>query len=103
MEQLRGSSLELDAQLENPLQKTAAQMQRALETFSGRAVAAAARRDEVAKGRLEKLRGFCIPEGRLQERVIASSHFPGKYGEGFVAAMFEQMSLDPTNLQIVSP
>lgn len=103
LEQLRGSSLALDAQLENPLKKTAAQMQRALETFGSRAVAAAARRDEVARGRLEKLREVCIPGGRLQERVIASSHFPGKYGEGCVAAMFEQMSLEPTNLRVVSP
>ena len=103
LDQLRGSSLELDAQLENPWKKTADQMQRALQTFGGRAVAAAARRDEVARGRLEKLRDFCLPGGRRQERVIASSHFTGKYGEGFTAAMFEQMSLEPTNLQIVSP
>ena len=103
LEQLKGSSLELDSQLEKPWGKTAEQMRRALQTFGSRVTTAAARRDEVAKGRLETLRKFCLPGGQLQERVIASSHFPGKYGDEFIANMFEQMDLDPTNLQVVSP
>jgi hypothetical protein len=49
------------------------------------------------------LRSNCLPTGKLQERVLASAHFPGKYGNGFVEAMLQQMRLEPTNLHIVTP
>lgn len=103
LRQLRDPAIALDAQLEKPWQKTADQMRRALQTFGGRVTAAAARRDEVAQKRLETLREYCLPGGKPQERVIASAHFPGKYGEAFVRAVFEQMRLEATNLQIVAP
>ena len=100
---LEGPALELDGQLEKPWKKTAEQMQRALEMFGGRVTAAAARRDQVAKGRLENLRNHSLPDDRLQERVIASSHFPGKYGDAFVDSMFGQMQLEPTKLRVITP
>jgi hypothetical protein len=103
LDQLRGPALELDSQLDKPWNKTADQMRRALQNFGGRVTTAAARRDEVARGRLEKLREFCLPGGKPQERVIAAAHFPGKYGEGFTDAMLDQMRLDPINLQVVAP
>jgi hypothetical protein len=49
------------------------------------------------------LRNLCRPLGSPQERVLSTSQFPGKYGERFVAALFEQSRLDGRNLQVISP
>ncbi|MEJ2583120.1 MAG: bacillithiol biosynthesis BshC [Acidobacteriota bacterium] len=98
LERLKGPALELDAQLENPWRKTADQMHKALRMFGSRVTNSAANRNALAKGRLEALRELCLPGGQFQERVIASCHFPGKYGREFVEAMFEQMHLEPTTL-----
>jgi hypothetical protein len=35
--------------------------------------------------------------------VVASAYFPGKYGDRFIEALFQQMTLEPTNLHIVTP
>jgi len=97
-------ALELDAGLAGPWRKTGEQMERALESFSGRVKAASARRDQMARQRLETLRETVRPLNRLQERVIATGHYPGKYGRGFSEAMLEQLDeQDPINLQVVRP
>ena len=100
---LETDALELDPNLEGPLKKTRGQVQKALEIFAGRVTATAARREEIVRNRLTALREQCLPGGKPQERVIASSHYPGKYGAAFVEAMFEQMDLEPTNLWVVEP
>ncbi len=100
---LRRDAVELDPNLERPAEKTRENALRALDAFEGKATAAAARRDEVRHGRIEKLRQVVRPGGKLQERAISSSHFPGKYGERLVEAIFEQMELDGRHLQVVEP
>jgi bacillithiol biosynthesis cysteine-adding enzyme BshC len=103
VEGLRKPSLALDANLERPLKKTAEQMRRALQAYRSKVTAAIARRDDTNRSRLEALRVNCLPQGQLQERVIASAHFPGKYGDRFVEALLQQMRLDPESLHIVTP
>lgn len=93
----------LDAGLERPLEKTRETVDRALEAFAARVEAAAARRDEQASRRLEQLVRQVSPFGRPQERVISSAYFPGRYGEGFGAALLDQLSLDPRRLSVVDP
>ena len=101
---LEAAALALDASLEGPWRKTGDQMNRALESFSGRVKAAAARRDQMARQRLETLRDTVRPMDQLQERVIATGHYPGKYGQGFSKAMLEQLDeQDPVNLQVIRP
>ena len=75
----------------------------ALDRFADKLAAAAARADEVRTGRVERLRATLLPGGRPQERVVSTAHFPGKYGEGFVEAVWEQMELDGGTLQVVTP
>lgn len=101
--ELRGAALAADPNLERPWEKTREQILRALDTFGEKAVAAAARHDEVAARRSEQLRETCLPLGRLQERVVAAAHFQGKYGERFGESFWEQMELDPRFLQVISP
>ena len=103
LEGLREPSMVLDGNLERPWEKTSDQMRRALQGFGKRVTAAASRRDATARTRLATLRSSCLPQGKPQERIIAASHFPGKYGDDFVAAMFQQMRLEPANLHIVTP
>ncbi|HEX7181771.1 MAG TPA: bacillithiol biosynthesis cysteine-adding enzyme BshC [Thermoanaerobaculia bacterium] len=99
---LRDPALATDPNLERPLEKTREQILRALDTFADKVVSASARRNEVRTRRVEQLREAVLPQGRLQERVVASAHFPGKYGSGFVESYWEQMELDPSFLQVVS-
>lgn len=101
---MESPALELDAGLAGPWRKTGEQMQRALESFSGRVKAALARRDQMARQRLETLRDAVRPMNQLQERVIATGHYPGKYGRGFSEAMLEQLDeQDPITLQVIRP
>ncbi len=103
LDALGESALALDRNLERPLEKTRQTMVRALETFGGKVTSAAARSDQVKAGRVERLRQICLPEGTLQERVVSSSHWPGKYGERFIDALWDQMELDGRHLQVVQP
>jgi len=101
---LEAPALALDPNLERPLEKTRDQALRAFDAFAGKVRASAARRDEVRSGRVEKLRETVLPGGKLQERVVASAHYPGKYGAGgFTEAVWEQMELDGAVLQVVTP
>ncbi len=101
---MEAPALELDAGLAGPWRKTGEQMERALESFSGRVKAASARRDQMARQRLESLRDTVRPMNQLQERVVATGHYPGKYGRGFSEAMLEQLDeQDPITLQVVRP
>ena len=103
MSDLRQAALEIDPGLEGPWDKTQGQMEKALSVFEAKISAAAARRDEVTRKRIESLRHLCWPLGSPQERVLSTSQFPGKYGDRFVAALFEQLRLDGRNLQVISP
>ncbi|HEX2162953.1 MAG TPA: bacillithiol biosynthesis cysteine-adding enzyme BshC, partial [Thermoanaerobaculia bacterium] len=101
--ELEGPALALDPNLERPYAKTRDHVTGALDTFAGKVRSAAARRDEVASGRIARLRETALPGGRLQERVVASAHFPGKYGRRFAEAVWQQMELDGATLQVVTP
>ncbi len=101
--ELRRGALALDASLEGPWKKTSAQMERALAAFTGKVAAAVARRNEVARARAADLRTAVRPAGALQERVIATAHFPGKHGERLVEAFFEQLTLDSRRLHVIQP
>lgn len=103
VEELRRPAIEVDPNLARPWEKTRDSIARSLETFENKLSASLARQDEVRRRRLEDLRSVCLPLGSLQERLIASAHFPGKYGEQFVAELVEDMELDPRFLQVFSP
>lgn len=103
LDELKSRALAVDQNLEQPWAKTRQQVEKALGAFAGRLTAAAARRDEVARARLEDLLGACLPEGRPQERVLSTAHFPGKYGSALVEAFFDQLELDPARLQVITP
>ena len=103
MADLRGPALAADPNLERPFEKTREQVMRAVDLFAEKAVAAAARRNEVRARRVDQIRKACLPQGRLQERVVAAAHFQGKYGERFAESYWEQLDLDPAFLQVICP
>jgi hypothetical protein len=92
-----------DPNLERPLEKTREQILRALDTFAEKTTASMARRNETLNRRVDQLRESCLPLGKPQERVIASAHFQGKYGDRLVQSFWEQMELDPRTLQVTCP
>ncbi|HWM92556.1 MAG TPA: bacillithiol biosynthesis cysteine-adding enzyme BshC [Thermoanaerobaculia bacterium] len=101
--ELREPALAADPNLERPLDKTREQILRALETFADKVTQSAARRNETLNRRVHQLRESCLPLGKPQERVVASAHFQGKYGDRLVESFWQQMGLDPRVLQIVCP
>jgi len=101
--ELREPALASSPDLERPYEKTREQILRALDTFGEKAVAAAARKNEVVNRRLEQLREACLPMGKQQERILSSLHFPGKYGLEFTDRYWEQMELDAAHLQVIVP
>jgi len=103
IDSLRPAALALDGNLERPFEKTREQVLRALDLFAEKALAAAARKDEVQTRRLAQLREAVLPLGRFQERVISTAHFGGRYGPRLAASFWEQMGLDPRRLQVIAP
>ena len=103
MDRLREGATAIDRSLEGPWKKTRGQMEKALGVFTGKVAAAVARRNEVARARAEDLRATCRPDGTLQERIVATAHFPGKHGERLVQAYFEQLTLDSRRLHVIRP
>lgn len=101
LEEIRGPAVALDKNLDKPWEKTRDQMLKSLDQFAGRVRGAAARSNEVEKGRIDSLRTLLQPGGKLQERVLSSAHFPAKYGDGLVKALWQQMDLDPRCLQSI--
>jgi bacillithiol biosynthesis cysteine-adding enzyme BshC len=102
LDEMRGPAVAADPGLERPVDKTREQILRALDLFGEKAVAAAARKNEVVDRRVQQIREACLPLGKLQERIVASAHYPGKYGPDFVDAYFEQMELDAARLQVIT-
>lgn len=100
---LRGPAIALDPTLEKPWTKTRETVLGALDAFSAKVEAAAARRGSVAQQRFDQLRQATRPEGGLQERVISTAWFAGRYGEIFGEAVLDQLTLDPRRLVLVDP
>jgi bacillithiol biosynthesis cysteine-adding enzyme BshC len=103
LDAMRGPALAVDANLERPFDKTREQVVRALELFDQKVASAAAQRDKVLAQRIAQLRDASLPADMLQERFVSTSHFPGKYGDSFVEAIWDQLSLDPRELQVITP
>ncbi len=103
LEELGALAAETDPGLEKPARKTADQIRRGLGAFRGKHQAALARRDETRRGRIESLREQCLPGGKLQERTLSSVCVPGVFGEHAIAALFDQLELDPSRLRIITP
>ncbi|MCH7664699.1 MAG: bacillithiol biosynthesis cysteine-adding enzyme BshC [Acidobacteria bacterium] len=103
LDQLGARALEVDATLAGPFEKTKSRIEGALSGFAARAAMAVAQRDQVTRQRAEALREVCRPQGALQERVVSSAYFPGKYGDRFVEALFEQLDLDWRRLSVIDP
>lgn len=100
---LREPAVAADPGLERPFEKTQEQILRALDLFGEKVVAAGARKNEVVNRRVQQIREACVPLGKLQERIVSSAHYPGKYGPAFVDSYWEQMDLDPAHLQVITP
>jgi bacillithiol biosynthesis cysteine-adding enzyme BshC len=100
---LREPAVAADPGLERPFEKTREQILRALDLFGEKAVGAAARKNEVVNRRVQQIRDACLPGGKLQERIVSSAHYPGKYGPQLVECYWTQMKLDAAHLQVIVP
>jgi bacillithiol biosynthesis cysteine-adding enzyme BshC len=100
---LRAPALALDPTLERPWAKTKESVLHSLALLSNKASAAAARKDEVARRRLQVLVERVRPNGERQERIVSSAHFPGVFGPGFGGALLDQLDLDPRRLSVITP
>jgi len=101
--ELRGPAVAADPGLERPFEKTREQILRALDLFGEKAVGAAARKNEVVNRRIQQLREACVPLNKLQERIVSTAHYPGKYGPELIESYWRQMKLDASHLQVITP
>jgi bacillithiol biosynthesis cysteine-adding enzyme BshC len=101
--ELEAPALALDPSLAKPFEKTRETISRALEAFAGKVSGSAARRDEQTARRFAAVRDLVAPGGASQERTLSSAYFPGRYGDGFGAALLDQLDLDPSRLSVVDP
>ena len=99
---LEGPLMDLDRNLEKPLEKTVAGIRRNLEALAGRVAAASSRQNDTLLRRVQGLVEAVRPGGTLQERVISGAHFAGRF-EGFAGRAVEQLDLDPRLLHIIDP
>ncbi len=100
---MRAPALALDPGLEKPWTKTRDSLLAALDAFAAKVEAAAARHGGVARQRFDHLRLVTRPDGVMQERLLATAGFAGRYGEVFGAALLDQLALDPRRLVLVDP
>jgi bacillithiol biosynthesis cysteine-adding enzyme BshC len=98
---LRQPILELDQSLERPWRKTRDQVGRYLDQLAAKVAAAISRRHQVWQRRLEQVHRATLPQGALQERVLAVVHFLHRFGPGFAAEFCSRLELDPRRLQAI--
>ncbi|MEM9558299.1 MAG: bacillithiol biosynthesis BshC [Acidobacteriota bacterium] len=98
---LRQPVLDVDGSLESPWRKTRDSIRRSLDTLSKKTTAAIARRHEVWLRRLEQLQHLVVPGGSLQERRLSTLVFDARHGDALVAALLDQLDLDPRRLRAV--
>ncbi len=98
VDDLAAGHVSVDQSLAGAWSKTGANLRRTLDQFERRVVAAAARRDDVLKGRIERLREHCLPNGHLQEREFTSLHCLASYG-GELVRRLSSIDRDPRRLQ----
>jgi len=103
VENLRAPAAGLDPTLDKPWAKTRETVLGALDAFAAKVEAAAARRGGVAQQRFEQLRRATRPGGGLQERVLSTAWFAGRYGAIFGQQLLEQLTLDPRQLVLIDP
>jgi hypothetical protein len=101
LEELRAPALAWDPNLERPYAKTLEQVKGAFEKFGEKVTRARAQKDEVALRRLAALREYCQPHGTLHERVLAGAHFRGRYGEGAMTAILDQLDIGTADVQLL--
>lgn len=76
---------ELDPSLGEPLQKTEDTIRAALGKLLGRYGKALGQKDQVAATRLDRVRGYLLPNAAPQERVFALAYFACRFGtQGFL-------------------
>ncbi|HXT19131.1 MAG TPA: bacillithiol biosynthesis cysteine-adding enzyme BshC [Thermoanaerobaculia bacterium] len=101
LETLRQEAVALDPNLERPWEKTHEQVKTAFERFAEKLTRARAQKDQVAQRRLASLREYCAPGGVLHERVLAAAHFRGRFGDGLAEAIWQQLSIATTDVQLL--
>ncbi len=103
LSELETAALGLDSSLAGSVDKTRAHITRGLDALAAKVAAAAARRDQVTRQRVQDLRLACYPLGAPQERTLSAAHFPCRLGERFVEALFAQLDLDSRHLSVIVP
>lgn len=99
--ELRLRTVALDPTLESPCDKTRDHVLRGIDKLGSKIEHVAAQRDGVLRGRIERVRDFVVPGGRLQERKLCSLWLIAQFGPDAVGNLASALELDPRHLQII--
>lgn len=91
----------LDPTLQAPCEKTRDHVARGLDVLGSKIEHMAAQQIGVLRGRIERIRDFVVPGGRLQERKLCSLWLVAQFGPEAVRDLAAALDLDPRHLQFV--
>ena len=92
----------VESTLEKSAESLRAGLAKEIGRFRGRVVKAEKRAHEQIDLQLQKAQANLFPDNAPQERFLSPLYFLNKYGPGFVGQLFDQLSLDTSEHQIIS-
>ncbi len=84
----------IDPTLEGAARSTLGRIQHDLDTFHGKVLQAAKRRDDTLRRQYHRTRAQAFPEGHAQERSVGWVYFLNRYGPALVDRLIEAFPLD---------
>jgi bacillithiol biosynthesis cysteine-adding enzyme BshC len=85
---------EVDPTLEGAARATQGRIRHELETFRGKIIQAAKRRDDTLRRQFTKSRAQAFPAGQPQERIVGFVHFLNRYGPALVDRLHAELPLE---------
>ncbi|MCB0281432.1 MAG: bacillithiol biosynthesis cysteine-adding enzyme BshC [Calditrichaeota bacterium] len=92
---------EIDPTLVNPTEKSYQSILQTIEKLHDRLVNRIKEKEETTKAHLEAIHEAILPNGILQERILSSVYFQNKYGSEWINKIFNALSENFSEHQIV--
>ncbi len=101
LDSVRPAIKAVDPTLEGAVDTSRQKMLHQVEGLRTKFINAEARRNETLERHLDTMANSLFPEKKLQERVINVTSFLARYGLNFAARLEAELTLDPTEHQII--
>ena len=100
--QIKNYLLQLDATLGNTVDKSNERIRQQIEQLEQRSVKAKEQKEQLLLSHLKQIHSAFFPDGMPQERFVSPVYFLNKFGKDFMHSLFQSLSSENWNHQIVS-